>query len=351
MAVADYALVVGINTYPGLTSLEGAENDARDFYAWVTSPNGGKVDKVNATPLVSSDFAPSTTAENAKPATQEIEAFFTKIDDAAEANNKAGLGLKAGNRLWLFFSGHGFAPSLDRSAVLLANATANRVHNVAAMLWADRLYEGGWFDEIFLFQDACRSPITGGDLILPFLRKRSAPLGQQRKRFYAFSAKNRQISKELPVDARVRGVFTATLIDALSGNARDPVTGRLTTAQLKAYLQDNMRKLLSSADLADDEVAKMPEILDPDPFEILPAAPQPVAKFPVTIAISRPGPPAHIEDSTFTTIISVDPSPGSWQNALPRGLYKVVVKGLGEKLFQVSGPAPGGVAEVINVAV
>jgi len=41
----------------------------------------------------------------------------------------------------------------------MANATLKRAHNISAMLWANRLYEGGWFDEVVLFQDACRNRI------------------------------------------------------------------------------------------------------------------------------------------------------------------------------------------------
>jgi len=352
MALADYALVVGINRYPGLTSLEGAENDARDFHAWVISQTGGKVAVTNATLLVSSDFTEPAGADDAKPAIQQIEEFFTRIDNAADVNNRAGLGLKTGNRIWLFFSGHGFAPSLDRSAVLMANATSRRTHNVAALLWADRLHEGGWFDDVFLFQDACRSQMADVDLTPPFLRKRNAPLNQPRRRFYAFSAKNRQLSKELPIGVRVQGVFTTTLMQGLKGQARDPTTGALTTAQLKAYLQDNMKKLLPEADLADDEIAKMPEVVNPDPFDVLPATQVAISTFPVTISISQPGPPAHIENSDFAAVATADPSPPSWQNALPRGFYKVVVQGLGEKMFQVSGAlAPDGSGKVVDVAI
>lgn len=352
MPLADYALVVGINCYPGLTSLEGAENDARDFHAWVTSQDGGRVTAANATLLVSSDFDPPAGADDAKPAVHQIEEFFTRIDNAADENNKAGLGLKAGNRIWLFFSGHGFAPSLDRSAVLMANATSRRTHSVAAILWADRLHEGGWFDDVFLFQDACRSQMADVELTPPFLRKKNAPLNQTRRRFYAFSAKNRQLSKELPIGPRVQGVFTTTLMQALKGQARDPATGALTAAQLKAYLQDNMKKLLPKADLADEEIAKMPEVVNPDPFDVLPATQAAVSTFPVTISISKPGAPARIENSDFAAVASADPSPPAWQNALPRGFYKVIVEGLGEKLFQVSGGlAPDGSGKIVDVAI
>jgi hypothetical protein len=353
MALADYALVVGINVYPGLTSLQGAENDARDFHAWVTSPTGGKVDPSNAVLLVSSNFGAFADAENARPAAKEIEDFFTRIDNAANANNRDGLGLKAGGRIWLFFSGHGFAPTLDRSAVLLANATSTRIHNVAALLWADRLHEGGWFDDVFLFQDACRSPMADVDLTPPFLRKKVAPLAQVRRRFYAFSAKNRQISKEMPLGgARVQGVFTTTLLQGLKGKARDPVTGALTAAQLKAYLQDNMVKLLPPEDVADDEIAKMPEIVNPDPFDILPPEAGLVSTFPVTVRISHPGPPARVENNAFVAVESIAASMPEWRISLPRGLYKLVVEGLGEQLFQVTGAvASDESGKVVDVAI
>jgi Caspase domain len=356
MPLTDCALVVGIDRYPGLTTLSGAENDARDFHRWVTAADGGAVNPENKNTLLllSSNFAASAGTDDAQPAKELIEQFFTQLDIAADANNIEGYGLKTGKRLWLFFSGHGFAPSLDRSGVLMANATTKRVHNVAAMLWADRFYEGGWFDEVLLFQDACRTPMTDADLTPPFLRKRIAPVGQQRRRFYAFSAKNRQLSKELPLcGPRVQGVFTTTLMQALSGKARDPRTGALTSGQLKAYLQDNMRKLLPPADLHDDEIAKMPEVFDPDPFDILPAQPMaPVAVFPVNIRIANPGPAARIEDSNFQPISSIDPSPPVWPRSLQRGLYKVVVSGQGETVFQVTGAvAPDGSERPVDVAV
>src|SRR6266536_4447665 len=252
MPLADRALVVGINRYPKIGELLGAQNDADDFYAWVTDPAGGGVAPANALLLRSVDFQPPPAdPDDERPDKVLIEKFFTGIDNAANANNLAGQGLKAGNRLWLFFSGHGFAPSLDRSAVLMANATNDRPHSIAAMAWANRLFDGGWFNDVLLFQDACRNPIGDTDLTPPFLKSRQAPAAQQRRRFYAFSAKNRQLSKELTVAGRVNGVFTYTLLEGLRGQARDPQTGAVTTAQLKAYLQENMRKLLPQTDLDD----------------------------------------------------------------------------------------------------
>jgi uncharacterized caspase-like protein len=341
MALADRALVVGINRYPGISALSGAENDAQDFYEWVTDPAGGGVNKAGALLILSSAFPPPPVPDLAQPAKEQIEAFFTDIDNCADANNAdgSGAGLRAGKRLWLFFSGHGFAPSLDRSGVLMANATLKRAHNISAMLWANRLYEGGWFDEVVLFQDACRNRIGDAELAPPFLIPRLAPAGQDRKRFYAFSAKDRKLSKELPFpDGKVRGVFTTTLLQGLRGPARDPGTGAVTTAQLKGYLQDNMRKFLSEADLQDDEIAKLPEVFDPDPFAIVPPpATLAITDFPVRITLPNAAAAAQVQDANLQTVATQNPAPQNWSLRLPRGLYKLVVQGAGEVLFQVTG--------------
>src|SRR5262249_39475899 len=179
MPLADRALVVGINRYPGISQLQGPENDAQAFFDWVTSPAGGGVDRSQALLILSRDFQAAPSVADERPAKEQIERFFTDVDNAADANSAAGLGLKAGNRVWLFFPGQGFAPALDTSGVLMANATLKQIHNVGAMLWANRLYEGGWFDDVFLFQDACRNRVPNGDLTPPFLAKRQAPLNQQ----------------------------------------------------------------------------------------------------------------------------------------------------------------------------
>jgi uncharacterized caspase-like protein len=342
MPLADRALVVGINRYQGISNLAGPENDAQAFFDWVTSPTGGGVDPNQAKMIRSSDFPPAGSVDDERPAKEQIERFFTDVENAADANNHAGLGLKAGKRIWLFFSGHGFAPALDTSGVLMANATLGKIHNVSAMLWANRLYEGGWFDDVLLFQDACRSRIPNGGLTVPFLEQRQAPRNQQRRRFYAFSAKDRKLAKELPFPGgHTRGIFTITLLQGLQ-EARDPRTGAVTTTYLKEYLQANMKKFLSAADLANEDIAQMPEVFDPDPFDI--AAPLAAAQvqgsqvqgFPVRI-FAAAGRPARVVDATFATLANANPAPAEWALRLLPGLYMLVVDGADDKPFQVAG--------------
>jgi Caspase domain len=342
MPLADRALVVGINVYPGLTTLSGAENDAHAFHEWVTDPNGGRVDPKNALLLLSSKFTPPPTgAADARPAKQELEDFFTQVENSAQENNQAGQGLKAGNRFWMFLSGHGFAPSLNLSGVLMANAQQGVSHNFAAMLWADRLYEGGWFDDVILFQDACRERFAAAALTPPTLDLRQAPSAQRRRRFYAFSAKDMKLSKEIPMPQdgdKVRGVFSVTLLQGLR-LARDPQTGSITTPQVRSYLQANMKNLLSPADLTDDDIARMPEVLESEPFDLVAAPPPaPVPDFPVQITISTPGGAGKILAGDLTKIVAqANPAPAVWPLRLPRGLYKAAVDGSGEQNFEISG--------------
>src|SRR4051794_2517188 len=105
MPLPDYALCVGINRYPGLTPLSGAEADAQAFYDWVTSEGG--VVGTNAKLILSTQFPVGINASKAKPASQEIWDFFEKLRADANINNAKRLGLIAGRRLYLFFSGHG----------------------------------------------------------------------------------------------------------------------------------------------------------------------------------------------------------------------------------------------------
>ena len=105
-------------------------------------------------------FREAADAKDERPILAHMDDFFIKIDEITAKNNEEGNGLRAGRRLWMFFSGHGFAQSLKSSGVLMANATFKRVFNFSAVLWADRLHEGGWFDEVLLFQDACRNRVV-----------------------------------------------------------------------------------------------------------------------------------------------------------------------------------------------
>src|SRR2546423_72640 len=343
MPLANRALIVGINRYPGIENLQGPENDANDFHAWVTSPDGGGVAPANAKLLRSLDFMPpAPDVRTERPAQEQVNDFFTDVDDAAASNNQEGLGLRAGKRLWMFFSGHGFAPSFETSGVLMANATTKRIFNIAAVRWADRIIEGGWFDEVLLFQDACRNRISAANLTEPFFVTRNASRPETRKRFYAFSSRDQKLSKEIPFpDGKVRGVFAATLLDGLRGAARDPVSKAITARSLRTYLQDNMKNKLSDVDRNNPDIAQAPDFRDPDAFDIVPAAAGAIDRYRVMIRLPNANMKVALQDGSFQEIQSIDPAPREISVELPRGLYRVVAEGAGDRLFQVTGPGSG----------
>ena len=352
MPLADRALVVGINRYPELGKLSGAEHDAKAFYQWVTSAGG--VAKKNAALIVSSKYKKAARWRDEQPTREAIEDFFYDVVDASKANNAKGEGLQVGKRLYMFFSGHGFSPTLDESGVLMANASRDAIQAFAARSWANQIYEYGLFDEVLLFQDACREVMEEGQLSPPFLPKNKLPGLENRRRFAAFSAKNPQLSIEKKMNGKVRGVFSVTLLEGLSGGARDPQTGEITAGLLKAYLQSNMKSLLSDDELEDDEIAKVPEVDDRDPLVIL--GPPPgwtVAKaeeYPVTVNLQGPR-DARVSDGQKDRIVQAA-APDPWQIMLPRGYYKVIAGALQSELFEVTGALlPDGSKEVKAVDV
>jgi caspase domain-containing protein len=346
MPLADRALVVGINRYPAIGPLKGAEADAKDFHGWVIDPAGGAVEPANAS-LILSSVGASEKVKDALPARHQIEDFFADVDACANDNAAAGA-LKAGTRLYMFFSGHGFAPSFDRSAVLMANATLTSPDNFACRLWADRLFEGGWFDEIVLFQDACRNSVSNAELMPSFFKMRNAP---GKWRFYASGATNGKVSLEKPDGSGgVRGIFSLTLMEGLRGAARDPQTKEITDRMLKAYLQDNMRAKLSAAEQQDEDVAKVPDVFNPDQCVIVRAGAF-ILKFPVTITLPTANLMARVKDWTFVQVAQTQGAQ-IWNLELPIGYYKIEVEGHGERLFEVKGATrPDGSPEIVNVSI
>src|SRR5262245_47680846 len=116
MAATDWGIVVGITRYPELENLDGSENDAQAFYDWLVSPTGGNVPARQVALILSSAFPAVTTAVRAEPSAYHIAQAFDDLVDVANANRAAGNGLQVGRRLYIYLSGHGFAPTFEYTA-------------------------------------------------------------------------------------------------------------------------------------------------------------------------------------------------------------------------------------------
>src|SRR6185295_13614089 len=133
MAQNDYAVVVGISTYPDLGSLGGPAKDALDFYAWLLAADGGNVPKAQIAKIVSPEYPNIPQVLEVKPQIGEVENAFQKI--AMDLRN----GQQA-DRLYVYLAGHGFSKEVGEAAVLMANAVKGLTTNlhIAGRAYAER---------------------------------------------------------------------------------------------------------------------------------------------------------------------------------------------------------------------
>lgn len=274
------AIVVGIQAYPELPpKLQGPNNDAQDFFDWVTTKGG--VDRANAR-LILDQVPPAVSSLDANPTPQAVQMEFDRLEEEARHANG-----QAGDRLYIYLSGHGFGSSLADAALLMANATQFRTrHHIPGTLWANYFFLNGYFKEVLLFIDCCRERYNAAQLNGPGVADPVPSDGA--RRFYGFAAKYGKLAVEKVIRGKMHGVFTATLLDALNGGAAEE-DGRITGATLKAYLYENMKSYLSADDFADD-VAKEPDLIcDPPPEDQFVIATVPPVEHDVAIPIPPEG--------------------------------------------------------------
>lgn len=323
------AIVVGIQAYPELPpALQGPKNDAKKFFHWVTTQGGVDGAAGHAT-LILEDDPPAKLAVNARPTEEVLKHHFDLLEDEAERSPDG----RAGDRLYLYLSGHGFGQNLNDAALLMANATQRRVrHHIPGRLWADHFFANGFFREVLLFLDCCRERYSTATLNGPGTTMSPVPPPGARC-FYGFAAKYGKLAVERKIDGEMGGVFTATLLDALNGGASEE-DGRVTGETLKAYLYENMKSFLSPADLADKDVAKEPDLYCEPPEKEFVITIVPARRFDVTIPL-----PAGSEGSArqlfgeqggkkYTKIADAAADGGlEWKLPLLRGTYQLLVNG------------------------
>ena len=241
----DWAIIVGIGDYPGLSNLDGPVNDATEFHRWLVSefPAGGGVQPGQALLIRSSDYpGPFADPLDAHPAQADIERELRRMDSRAQKNNAASKGLRVGRRLYLFVSGHGCSVE-ENDALLAADATPSQAGlHIPCRLWSKLFLNRGYFDEVVLLMDCCRGEwptvtVRKPPLDLTIADIDAAEIG---RRFYGFATKWRRDAKELQFNGSVYGVFTYALLEGLSGKAADPGTGLVTAASLESWMDANI---------------------------------------------------------------------------------------------------------------
>jgi hypothetical protein len=353
MSDTDCAIVVGVWLYPGLTNLSGPENDAVAFADWLRRPGPGDVPPARVKLILSSDFARPGSVVDAMPTRDRIEAAFDGLEGLAQENKAQGKGLRVGRRLYLYFAGHGFAPLMDESALLMANATQRTVrYHIAGKSWANWFYKAAYFDEVVLFMDCCRENYPSSPI---------NPVGygeitgaSQAKRFFGFGTKWRKVSweRQMP-DGKTHGVFTTALLSGLRGAAADTKTGLVTASSLRNYLLNRMKDFLSSQDLQNPDIEKEPDVNDPDNAgDTMVFAQVTPPKYPVNIKLpaGSEGRTINVLDSSFRVVDSTIATGPACTVPLTRGTYMVEIAGdVQKKVFDVRGsePVPPGISVVL----
>lgn len=363
----DYAIIVGVQEYPGIDdpangqpSLSGTENDARAFRDWLVSPEGGAVPADHVDMILSSAYQrPFENIFDARPAAKDVQDAFRKLQTQSKKNATATGFTRVGRRLYIFMSGHGIAPNQGggkndkEAALLMADVELTNVSSAYHILGA---YTANWFclnecfDEIFLFMDCCREEafVTG---LNEFLSRTGT--SDNAKRYYAFATKWSRLSRERPMpdeDNTVRGVFTKTLLLGLAGAAADPdpanpTQGVVTGASLKSYLYNNMSEFLDPELRTEFSAKWEPEVV------CLPDSAQPgndilikrvlLQTFPVTVHLpaGTTGELSILRNMQFPPIFSkpVGAAPVDLFVELSRGQYVAFVTINGNSQFKPFG--------------
>lgn len=309
MAADDHALVVGINAYSKLRPLRGAEADAAAVQEWLTNPDGGDVPSANVTTIVSSDYPTPAQPALARPMTDDIRAELERLVDDAGAT------LQLGRRLYLYMSGHGFSPSIDESALLMANASTRVLHSLPGVRYANLFRESTIFEEVVLWMDCCRDhydrpPVV--DVGLPHI----AVPGTDAPFFFGFATKWSLESRESfdPATKSVRGHFTRALLEGLA-------QPDATSSRVAAYIAGRL------PELAPRHRYYEPEFRCGKSIRFRPAAAAPAvrleAELRLVFGVTDPALTATVTDNTGA-LVAQRPADGKpWRLTVPRGLYAI----------------------------
>lgn len=353
----DQAIVVGINLYPGLGNLSGAENDARSFYDWLISPLGGGVPTDNVSLITTSKFHPPDPLgpTDAKPEIGALQRAFDRLLDISEKNDDAGKGLRIGRRLYLYFAGHGIELNhydTAQNVLLAANATRQRIgYHFHATGYLNHFLRKGCFEEAVLFMDCCREPDLRQCPLnsVPYDTGRQAS-SKPTNQLIGYATKSGRLARERLIGGATRGVFTTALLAGLGGAAAEG-NGDITATSLSNWLYLHMKDFLTPEEQNVPGIAQQPEMKyekDPNNRFVLVRV-QPQNDWEIEFATSQVG--RHeltVLNNNRERVIVLQLSPDAPARVkLPRGWYLARLSPAGtEKIFDVPTVTPNREGEV-----
>lgn len=237
----DYAIVVGIDTYPKLDRLRSAHVDASKFAEWLAREDGGNLPHDNIHLVTGPPTVPSTDAET-RPEQKDIDEKFTKM--GVEVNKRIG------RRLYFYFAGHGFSPAFDDLGLLMITADEKHLNrNVGLRMYRHFFHNHYRFDEIVYIMDCCRDASFRDNIQLnpPSFTLDDPPTVLDLQELVALAAANGEKAyafKNEDDHNELRGVFTQAVLEGLE--KADDGLGRVTAASLSRYIRDRVPNLIAS---------------------------------------------------------------------------------------------------------
>jgi hypothetical protein len=333
MMETDWALVVGINSYPwvGVDPLEGAVHDAERFHQWVIQEQGGDVNP-NQTLLLTS---PAGAAAGAlpRPVFSEIYQFFENL--------LAMLGNGSGRRLYVYLSGHGISPtgqeSVRNAALLMANAKAPHLwFNFAGNIWAEGARSAARFREVVLIMDCCRdlknnATITAHCFGDPVEDSKDCLLIEA----YATGWASKARELPFPPTNEKQGVFTHSLLEVLN-------SGRMNGMLLKESVKKHLGQVLK-----DEKKAQEPQInRDEDLVRIVfnqkadpPRTPVTIQGHPAVLPLIELW-PEGADRSTPASLTDWAYHGSLWRGTLEPGLYDLRLPAGGGRRLKILAAIP-----------
>ncbi len=330
-----FAVLVGINRYPGVTDLRNPRRDATDVAAWLTSVTGGRVPVGNVVCITAHqneerDFSDPM---RSRPRRDELDKAIVEIHQRLEDALADDASRWHESRLYLYASGHGIAPAFGVGALLFADCAPKAEYWASPAEFGDyRDYyeQSGRFREVIFFADCCRERRVLATSMRPSFSTPTESYGDTTDWLLAFAAEYGAQAFEPPageVDA-TRGFFTQALIDGLEGGAADPRTGEIRSDALGRYVKRSMDQLTR-----DTKYHQVPKIAGSDVSEpmILRAAelgPLPRKRRHETLAFpdGQRGPVELVHDGEVLPN-RWKPTGGPWELELEEGSYIVRATG------------------------
>lgn len=334
MATDDHAVLVGISRYPRLGDLHGAENDVMSFRDWLVSRTGGAVPPNQVSLIRSSDYEYRNDPLCAQPTTGHVDLAFERLIDLGMRE-----GGRIGRRLYIYMAGHGFAPSVEDAALLMANADRRRMgHHIPGRPYASWFRAAALFEEIVLLMDCCRKSYPRAPVRRPpwgIVQKSS---GSNVRYFYGFATHWTYRAREQARQGGdpIQGLFTQALLAGLYGGARDEY-GNVTSASLESFIMSRLPHLAQ-----EEEVPEPTFEYDHTQNIVFVAMPPPV-RTSVRVSRARPGEAAPIEivGPNFEVIARHTLRDAAWAVDLSPGTYMIwaVHDREKRKVFTVMGEA------------